>query len=119
MIHALRTCLLCLCAAGAWAQTCDRLLQPGDTFPDSATGDERKCYRIQVPAGQVLAISVSDQQGIAGILSIVSPDGTEAAQADLARRVRTQRLLSIVTESAGSYEIRLAPSNHAPLQRRY
>src|SRR5439155_686927 len=43
----------------------------------------------------------------------------DSGEADLAWRVRSQKSLSIVTESAGDYEIRLAPSNHAPLERRF
>src|SRR5262247_2556429 len=118
MVHAVRTGLFCFCAIAALGQTCERLLSPAAAVQDLLAGEEGRCYRVPMPAGQVLQVSILEQQGIAGILSIMAPDGTAMAQADFAQRAGRQKSLSVVTEAAGDYKLVLAPANHAPIERR-
>ena len=110
-------CLLLLTlaiAATVFAQAVEEPLALHSTVSQTLASDEERVYRIQVPAGHTVEVSIRETQGMAGILSVLAADGYEVAEVDFAKRIPTAKSVLI---GAGNFRLKLTPANHSPMAR--
>ena len=105
-----------LATAGApFAQSGEQMLAPHSTSSQTLAGGEERNYRLQVPAGQVVDVSVREEQGLAGIL-IVEQDERAAVEVDFAKRIPAAKRVLV---GPGDSRLRLIPANHSPMARMF
>lgn len=112
-----RACAGCVfygIAAIAFAQTADRALIPGSTLTEKLAGGESRAYRLNLPQDQTFEISIIEQQGMAGVVAMLAPDGTEISEAYLSRRSPAAKALLI---PPGAAQVVIRPANHSPVER--
>src|SRR5580704_16601764 len=105
-------CLLLLTlatAATVFAQGGEEALAPHSTVSQTLASGEERVYRLQVPAGHTVEVSIREIQGMAGILQVLG-----AAEVDLAKRISAAKRVLI---GPGDFRLRLTPANHSPLAR--
>jgi hypothetical protein len=75
-----------------FAQRGEEVLAPRSTVSQILAAGEEQVYRLRVPVGQVVEVSIREKQGMAGILAVLGPDGNEVAEVDpdRARRLSPQ-----------------------------
>jgi CHAT domain-containing protein/tetratricopeptide (TPR) repeat protein len=95
-----------------FAQSAEQRLAPHSTSSQTLAGGEERSYRLQVPAGQVVDVSVREEQGLAGIL-IVDQGEPAAVEVDSAKRIPAAKRVLV----AGDCRLRLIPANHSPRAR--
>jgi CHAT domain-containing protein/Tfp pilus assembly protein PilF len=97
-----------------FAQVGEQWLAPGATLPETLAGGDQRVYRLQVPAGQTVEVSLHEVQGMAGILSVAGHDGNEVVSVDFAKRNPGARQVLL---GPGDFQLRLSPARHGPLER--
>lgn len=100
--------------AALFAQPGEQVLAPHSTASQTLEGGEERVYRLQVPAGQLVEVSVRETQGMAGILAVLGPDGSEVAEVDLAKRIPAAKSVLV---GLGESRLKLMPANHSPMVR--
>ena len=97
-----------------FAQVGEQRLAPGATLSETLAGGDQRVYRLQVPAGQVVEVSLHEVQGLAGILTVVGQDGNEVVSIDFAKRNPGAKKVLL---GSGDFQLRLNPARHSSLQR--
>ncbi|HTW66485.1 MAG TPA: CHAT domain-containing tetratricopeptide repeat protein [Bryobacteraceae bacterium] len=98
--------------AALWAQSAAQLA-PHSTLSQQLAGNEERIYRLDVPAGQTVNVSIREKQGLAGIL-ILTQNGREVAEADLAKRISAAKRILV---GPGEARLKVIPANHSPVTR--
>lgn len=99
----------------AFSQLPERSLQPGSTIAETLGGAAEPIYNVTLPPDQGLPVQIVEQQGMAGIVVILAPNGRELAQADLSRRSTPAAKSLLIPPNAARMVVR--PANHSRVQR--
>lgn len=105
--------LISVTVAALYAQPGEQRLAPHSTLSQILAGGEERIYRLEVPAGQVMDVSIREEQGVAGIL-IVEQDERAATEVDFVKRIPAAKRVLV---ALGDSRLKLMPANHSPMAR--
>ena len=99
-----------------FAQTQEPALRANSSLPVKLAGGAEHVWRVSLPEGQTANLDVVEQQGLAGVLSILDAAGGELVKADLHQRAPAAKTLLI---PPGASRIHLQPTDHGSLERTF
>src|ERR1700722_6539337 len=112
-----RLCIAALVFVSAvFAQTEEPPLHADSTVPIRLAGGAEHSWAISLPEGQTANLEIVEQQGLAGILSVVGANGGELVEVDLRQRTPAGKSLLI---PPGAIQIRIQPADHGSLERTF
>jgi CHAT domain-containing protein len=100
--------------AALCGQSQDRALEPSSEIEEKLAGSEQRIYALDLAPNQTLPITITERQGMAGIVSILAADGSELAEADLGRRSPSAKMMLI---PPGASQLILRPAHHSTVER--
>src|SRR5580658_5289220 len=103
-------------ASPVFAQTQEPSLHASTRLPVKLTAGADHIWSISLPEGQTANLEVVEQQGLAGILSVVRANGGELVEVDLRQRTPAGKRLLI---PPGAIQIRIQPADHGSLERTF
>ena len=93
-------------------------LELGKPIEQELKGGEVHVYTIQLKVGQLIELVV-DQRGIDVVARLMAPDGKQLAEVDSPTGPKGTEEVSILTESSGTYEVRVGSLEKAAAAGRY
>jgi CHAT domain-containing protein len=99
-----------------FAQTGEPDLHGNDTALVKLQGGVDRSWRISLPEGRTAQLDVVERQGLAGVVSVLGPDGSELVEADLRERAPAAKNLLI---PPGAAQIRMQAYDHGSLERAF
>src|SRR5580698_1069180 len=103
-------------ASPVFAQTQEPSRHASTRLPVKPPAGAAHIWSLSLPEGQTANLEVVEQQGLAGILSVVRADGSELVEADLRQRAPSAKNLLI---PPGATQIRVQPTDHGPHERAF
>src|SRR6185369_3191346 len=98
LILAALACAGLRASSSAISSTADPLT-PSSAITIHAAGGEERVFDVRLPPDAVMELTIVEQQGMAGVVSVTDANGVELVLVDIARRQPAARRLLLPPES--------------------